>query len=311
MSLKEIAFQTLKNCMDVKKGENVTIVVDAPLKKIGKFFLEAAKEMETEVVLVEFLPRNNNGEEPPVSVADAMKNSDVLLIITSKSLSHTKARHEATKNGARTASMPLVTEEMLLRTLAIDYTKVKETCDKYAEILNNGSEVRITSPADTDLTFSIENREGQSDGGIFHERAIFGNLPAGEAFIAPVEGTANGKLVIDGSMAGVGLVDEPIIIKVEDGLAVNISGGESAKKLEKIVDKYGQKARNIAELGIGLNPAAKLTGFILEDEKILGSCHIALGDNSTFGGKVSVDSHLDGVILNPTLMVDGKEIEIK
>jgi leucyl aminopeptidase (aminopeptidase T) len=231
-------------------------------------------------------------------------------LITSQSLSHTKARHEANKNGARTASMPLVTEDMLMRTLAIDYIKVKEVCDKYAEILSKGSRVKITSPAGTDLSFSIENREGQSDGGIFHEKGIFGNLPAGEAFIAPVEGTAEGKLVIDGSMAAVGLVDEPIIINVKNGSAVEISGGESAEKLNKIMDKYGEKARNIAELGIGLNPAAELTGFILEDEKIAGSCHIALGDNSTFGGTVSVDSHLDGVILNPTLFVDGKEVEI-
>ncbi|MBZ4688516.1 MAG: aminopeptidase [Clostridia bacterium] len=308
MELKQIALQTLKNCMAVKEGEEVVVVVDSPLKKIGENFLEAAKELKSEAVLVEFMPRENNGEEPPPAVAGAMKNGDVLMLITSRSLSHTKARHAACKAGARVASMPMVTEDMIKRTLALDYAEMKETCDRYADFLTGANEVHLTTPAGTDLTFSIAGREGQSDSGILHNKGDFGNLPAGEAFIAPVEGSAKGTIVIDGSMAGVGLVDEPIKIKVKNGLAIEITGGESAKKLSAIVEKYGEKARNIAELGIGVNPQAKLTGFTLEDEKIAGSCHIALGDNSTFGGNVSVDSHLDGVILKPTLVIDGKKL---
>ena len=308
MELKQIALQTLKNCMAVKKSEEVVIVVDTPLKSIGEKFLEAAKELKSEAVLMEFLPRENNGEEPPPTVAGAMKNADVLMLITSRSLSHTQARHEACKAGARAASMPMVTEDMLTRTLALDYTRLKDRCDKYAARLSEGSEVHLTTPAGTALTFSITGRKGYSDSGILHEKGDFGNLPAGEAFVAPVEGSASGILVIDGSMAGIGLVDEPLKIKVKNGLAVEITGGESVAKLNAIVNKYGEKARNIAELGIGTNSRAKLTGFTLEDEKIAGSCHIALGDNSTIGGNVVVDSHLDGVLLKPTLVIDGKKV---
>lgn len=305
---RDIALQTLKNCMGVNEGEEVVIVVDCPQRKIGQWFFEAAEELKAEAVLIEFFPRENHGEEPPPAVARTMKEADVVVMITSMSLSHTEARFSATKNGVRIASMPMVTEDMMLRTLSVDYAGLKSACSSLADVLTKGNDVHLKSPAGTDLIFSIADREGKSDGGLYTERGAFGNLPAGEAFIAPIEGTASGVLVIDGSMAGTGYVDEPIIIKVKNGMAETVSGGKSAKKIKEILDKFGIKAGNIAELGIGLNPKAKLTGFTLEDEKIAGTCHIALGDNSTFGGSVKVESHLDGVILNPTLKVDGKVI---
>lgn len=305
---RDIALQTLKTCMGVKEGEEVVITVDSPQRKIGQWFFDAAQELNTEAVLIEFFPRKNHGEEPPPAVARTMKEADVVMMITSMSLSHTEARFAATKNGVRIASMPMVTEDMMLRTLAIDYAELKADCDKLADMLSKGNYVHLKSPAGTDLTFSVKDREGRCDGGLYTERGAFGNLPAGESFIAPIEGTASGVLVIDGSMAGTGYVDKPIKIKVENGMAEDVSGGKSAKKINEILEKFGSKARNIAELGIGVNPKAKLTGFTLEDEKIAGSCHIALGDNSTFGGNVKVESHLDGVILNPTLTIDGKNI---
>ncbi len=308
MKIKDAARLTLSKCMGVKKGEQVLIVTDTPLVELGKYFVEAAKELEAESMQMIFSPRQNNGEEPPEAVANALKASDVALLITSKSLSHTQARKQANLAGARVASMPGVTEEMITRTLTIDYSILQKDCSYLEEILNNGNTVHLTTELGTDITFSIENRSGKIDGGVYIKPGDFGNLPAGEVYIAPVEGTANGKIVIDGSMAGVGLVDEPIILTVERGLAVKVSGGNSAAKLESILEKYGEKSRNIAELGIGIHPQAKLTGEILEDEKILGTVHIALGDNSTFGGTVEVASHLDGVILNPTLKIDDKII---
>lgn len=308
MKPQEIARQTLEKSMNVVKGEEVVIVADTPQEKIGRWFLEGALELGAEASFVLFSPRSNNGEEPPAAVAGAMQAGDVLMLITSKSLSHTAARREASKRGARAASMPMLTEEMMMRALAVDYNKIKESCDRFSAILTEAKEVHLTTPAGTDLSFSIAGRKGFSDSGIYHNRGDFGNLPAGEASVAPVEGSASGVLVVDASMAGVGLLEKPLKIEIEKGLATRITGGESADKLIKILERYGEKARNIAELGIGLNPAAKITGFVLEDEKMEGTCHIALGDNSSFGGNVAVNSHLDGVVLNPTLVIDGKKL---
>ncbi len=309
MNLQEIAATTFKNCMGLKSSEVVLVVTDTPLYNLGKYFFEAAVSLGAEVQHINFLPRNNNGEEPPVTVAEAMKAADVVLLITSKSLSHTQARKKANVSGTRVASMPGLTEEMMRRTLAINYLEIQEQCSYLEKILTQGQSVGLTTEQGTDITFSIKGRTGQIDGGIYTEPGAFGNLPAGEVYIAPVEGTAEGKIVIDGSMAAVGMLDKPLVIQVKRGLALDAKG-PSADIINNIFYKYGEKSRNVAELGIGVHPKAKLSGFILEDEKIKGTVHLALGDNSNFGGEVQVASHLDGVILKPTLKVDGKAIII-
>lgn len=298
----------LSDCLGAKKGEQLLIVVDGPLRSIGEALLASARDLETEAVLMEMLPRQSSGQEPPVAVSRAMLVSDVVVLATSKSLSHTRARKEANDAGARVASMPSITEEAMVRTLQGVNEDLVRRAQKYAELLNGAQEVRITAPAGTDLTFSIAGRTATADGGLLSAPGSFGNLPAGEAFVAPVEGTAEGVLVIDGSMAGIGLIEEPIRIQVEKGSAMAISGGREAAQLEALVNPHGPAARNIAELGIGLNEFAKITGLVLEDEKALGTVHIALGDNSTFGGTVEVASHLDGVIIEPTVWLDGQMI---
>ena len=172
-----------------------------------------------------------------------------------------------------------------------------------------GKEIRITAPAGTDISFSIKGRKAISSKGLFHQKGESGNLPTGETFLAPVEGTSNGVFVVDGSMAGLGLIKNANIkIEVEKGFATRITGGNAANKLTKMLDSVGKDARNIAEFGIGTNDSVKLSGILLEDEKVLGTVHIALGNNVSMGGKVNVPIHLDGVIKEPTVYLDGKEI---
>ena len=132
-------------------------------------------------------------------------------------------------------------------------------------------------------------------------------FPTGETFLAPVEGTSNGVFVVDGSMAGLGLIkNAKIRIEVENGYATKITGGVFAKKLKLMLDKVGKEARNIAEFGIGTNDSAKLSGILLEDEKVMGTIHIAVGNNVSMGGSVNVPIHLDGVVKKPTVWMDGK-----
>lgn len=182
-----------------------------------------------------------------------------------------------------------------------------EKCITYASLLKGAKEVRISSPNGTDLTMSLVGREIHIDNGIIHKSGDIGNLPAGEVYAAPLERTTKGTLVIDGSMAGIGLLSEPLRMKVESGYVKEIEGKDSAL-LKNILDKNGQDAYSIAELGLGMNERATVTGNVLEDEKILGTVHIALGDNTSMGGIIQVASHLDGVIVSPTVTVDGKTI---
>lgn len=306
--LEQAARIALESCMGLQAGEQVLVVTDEPLEGIGRAFYSVAKEMGAEAVLAMMPPRSGSGVEPPSAIAAAMKQADVVMMPTSKSLSHTQARKEACKAGARVASMPGITADMMERTLTADYQQVAEVNARIAKVITEGKTARLTTPAGTDLTMSLEGRDGDPDSGIYRTKGIFGNLPAGEVYTPPLEGTTEGTLVVDGAMSGVGIVDSPIRMKVEKGYAVAIEGGESAKKLVELLDPHGREARNIAELGIGTNPKAILTGLVLEDEKVKGTAHVALGNNVTFGGTVSVPSHLDGILLRPTLVVDGTTI---
>lgn len=296
------------NCMGVKKGENVLIITDEPLRKIGLSLWLAAKEIAGEAMLLEITPRSSNGEEPPPSVADFMKRFDVLLIPTSKSMTHTKARRDACHAGARIATLPGITEDSMKRTLSADYNKIAQRSQKLMKILSDKKEARVKTPAGTDITLSLEGRTWNTDTGLYHQPGSYGNLPAGEVFIAPLEGTANGIIMVDGAMAGVGVIKKPIKLVVRNGYATEITGDNSAKDLEKTIEPFGKPGRNIAELGIGTNDKAKIIGMVLEDEKVLGTVHMAIGDNKSMGGEVSVQSHLDGILLKPTLEIDGEVI---
>ncbi len=308
LNLKGSAMTVVKDCLAVQEDETVLIIVDEPLKQIGDAIFSAAKEVGAEVIVSEMIPRENHGAEPPVIIAEAMKHADVVIMPTSKSLSHTRARIEACNAGARAATMPDITEEMMQRTLKANYEGIKERGIKVAERLSKGKEVRVTAPNGTDIKMSIDGRDGHPDTGIYHNPGDFGNLPAGEAYIAPMEGTTEGIFVVDGSMSGREVHTEEIELMVKGGYVTKINGGFAAKKLIEIVEEYGKEAYNIAELGIGTNDQAQLTGNILEDEKVLGTVHIAIGDNSAMGGKVAVDSHLDGIIERPTVEIDGELI---
>lgn len=308
MSLQEAARTAILQCMGVKGHETVLIIIDDHCPQIGQALWEAAREVAAEAFLLRMMPRQSHGQEPPPLVAQAMLNADVVLAPTGKSLSHTQARRRATERGVRIASMPTITEDIMARTLATDYQGIRERTEPLAELLSRSSEARLTSPAGTDLRLSLKGRTGHADTGIFTEAGAFGNLPAGEAYIAPLEGTARGIIVFDGSVAGVGRIEQPIHIVVEDGYAVRIEGGEEAERLKALIEPHGWEARNIAELGIGTNDRATVTGQVLEDEKAFGTVHIALGNNATIGGTVEVASHLDGLVLKPTLTLDGQVV---
>ncbi len=296
-------------CMGLKEGETLLIIADEPSREIGYALWEAGKSRGNEAVFVEIIPRRMHGEEPPSSVAELMKLFDVCLIPTSKSMSHTRARKEACKAGTRIATLPGITMDMMERTLAADYKKIEKISKEIAAILTGGKHVHITSPEGTDFYATIEGRDGAPDTGIYHNPGDFGNLPAGEAYIAPLEGKSWGRIVFDGSFAGIGILKDKLVFEVKDGRVVEVQG-YGKEFLEEVFEKYGEDARNIAEIGIGTNPKAKIIGEVLEDEKVCGTIHIAIGNNATFGGKVDVPVHLDGVIRNPSLEVDGKKISL-
>ena len=297
----------IQDCMGAKKDEKILVITDELKREIGLSLHQNAIRLGYESLLVEMKSGKINGEEPSPAIAELMQKFDVVFCPTAKSLTHTDARRNASALGVRIATFPGITNEVMIRGMNADYKSISKRTVKLTEILESGNKIHVTTPIGTDITFSIAGRKAYASKGLFHAKGESGNLPTGEAYLAPVEGTANGVFIVDGSMAGLGLIKNANIrIEVENGYATKITGGVLAKKLNVMLDEVGKDARNIAEFGIGTNDSAKLSGVLLEDEKVMGTIHIALGNNVSMGGSVNVPIHLDGVVKKPTVWMDGK-----
>jgi len=305
--IKQVAKTVVRKCLGAKSGESILIVCDDKLTTLAQSCYKVTQEEKIESVLLNIRPRKMHGEEPPAEVAAALKAADIAILLTSMSLSHTRARKEASaKFGTRIASLPGITAEIFKRSIKIDYSALKRRVSKVARRLSKGKYLEIYTDQGTHLRMSIKGRRGFCDDGLYTKPGAFGNLPAGEACIGPCETTANGFLVVDASAPLVGKLNHPITIKIKNGFAQNIP----LPKIASLIKPLGKPALNIAEIGIGLNPKAKITGNILEDEKAKGTAHLAIGANTSFGGKVSCPCHLDFVFRKPVILIDGKKLKI-
>ncbi len=297
------------DCMGAKKKEKILVISDNVKHEIGYALHSNALRLGFNSVYLEIKEMQMHGEEPPEYVAELMRKFDVIFIPTSKSLTHTNARRNASAKGARVATFPGITKDVMIRGLNADYEKIAKLTVKLTALLDKASTARVIAPNGTNITMNLKGRKAIASKGLFRKKGESGNLPTGEAFIAPLEGKTEGVFVVDGSMSGIGkITDKPIKIVVKNGLAEKISGGKEARKLRSILKPYGNKGKNIAEFGIGTNDAVRLSGNLLEDEKALGTIHIALGDNKSMGGKVDAPVHLDGVVKKPTVWLDDKLI---
>jgi leucyl aminopeptidase (aminopeptidase T) len=297
----------VRDCLAVAAGEEVLVVCNSVTEELGALLRIVAQGEGAEATMALIAERDSHAAEPPTAVAAAMLASQVVIAPTIQSLSHTAARKAASEAGVRVASMPGVTEEMLARVMGADVDELHRRGDAICQRLDAGHEARITCANGSDLRLGLEGRASIVDAGDLSERGAFGNLPCGEGFIAPLEGTGEGTLVVDGSIAGVGQVEEPVQLTVRGGHLIDAAGAEG-EALLALLTAHGADGTNVAELGIGTNEEAILTGNILEDEKILGTAHVAFGASAAIGGTVQVPVHLDCVILEPTVEIDGEPL---
>jgi len=298
----------LQKCLGVRSGETVLIITDKKKKPIANSLLEEAKEVAKEVGLIEIEERKFDGEEPPEYVSAAMKKCNVAFLVTSKSLTSSNARRQASEIGVRVASLPGVTDQSLTRAILTDYDYIDKLNKKIMELLLRTETVTVQTSKGTSIKFKVDaNRPLVNDNGLFQGEGAFGNLPAGEVHFAPIESTIEGTIIVDGSTLDE-FVDKPIKLEVKAGHVENVTGNKTAKKLSDVLTPFGKEAFNVGEFGIGTNPKAKLTGSKLEDNKVIGTCHFGLGNNLASGGKVYAKVHTDCVLRNPTISFDKKKI---
>lgn len=298
----EAAKKLIIDCMGTKEDEKLLIVTDEKKFDIGYGFAVAGRELGINTTFVEATSQTKG--EPPAPVAAAMAEADVEFLITSMSYSHVKARIVATERGVRVASMPLLTMEIAQNYLKADYPFIKRTSEKLADMLSNARKVKIVTEKGTDITLDLTGRAAHADTGLLTEKGAIGNLPAGEAYIAPIENAGTGTIVVDGCIAYMGMIQDDITLKLMDGRIIDISGNVSAKELKEFLADKDEEALGIAEFGIGTNPAAKIIGHPLVDEKVWGTIHIAFGMNTSMGGTRDSNIHYDCIINEPTVWID-------
>lgn len=310
------------------------------LKNIGKLMAEIGKNFTDQITYIEFQPTGCHGMEPPENIwkeafgdtavqkliqenlfqpvlakkisANQLQTIkkiiklfrdeavNVIIALSYFSTSHTRFRDLLSDIcKTRYASMPLFDEEMLTGAMGVDWKRMSQRISKIVSMVNKSETIEISTPNGTTITLSRQGRKVYADTGLITEPGSFSNLPAGEVYLAPLEGTAEGLLVIE--WAPTRKLNKPIYLSVEKGMVVNVEGNE--EYVDYLKGKFSEKKenRNIAELGIGTNDRASRPDNILEAEKILGTVHIALGDNSSFGGEVRTSFHQDFVFFEPTV----------
>ncbi|MFH1050711.1 MAG: aminopeptidase [bacterium] len=307
--MKQAVKTALVDYLGLTEDETLLVITDENLRDIAMEFYETSKTLCAESIFLEMSARKFNGQEPPDAVAEIMKSVDAVISPTTKSLTHTKSKREASKLGVRIATMPGITKDTLLRCLSADPEKILDTTNKVYHKMRGVNIVHVKSALGTDITLPIRRRRILSSTGILKNIGESGNLPSGEVFVAPTEDETNGTIVFDGSIGGIGLLSEPVKVEIVSGYIKKISGGKEAQLFEEMLKGvHNEKAFAVAEFGIGTNYKATLTGDILEDEKILGTIHIAFGNNLTMGGKIKVSSHVDGLVMKPDVYFDKEKV---
>ncbi|MCK1993560.1 aminopeptidase [Peribacillus muralis] len=296
--LHKIVANIMSNNVNVSKSNTILVLTDHSTSLLAKKFRDALITNEWSVSFYEMEDRMKSGEEPPKEASDEMLNHDIVFCLTKHSLTHTVARKNANLHGISVITMPGITEEMFLHgAINADYQRVEKETLEMTEKLSQAEKLIIKTGKNL-LEIPLLGRKGVPSTGVFKEKAASGNLPSGEAYIAPVEGEAEGKIEINGSIAGIGLLEKPIVLTIQKGRLVEATGEVGRELLTLLGNGDG---RLLCELGIGTNHAARVTGNILEDEKAYNTIHVAFGSNHTFGGTIKSNVHIDCVTVKPEL----------
>jgi leucyl aminopeptidase (aminopeptidase T) len=299
--------QLFTSITHLKEGEKVLIITDDNKREIGEFVYKYAKELFDTTMIV-MPPREGHGAEPPETVRAALNQCDVAFGATTMSMFHSKARLETSKNGRlRWVGLQDYALHMFEKGgLTADFEEVRQVIDRVSKYYQ-GKTFTLTTPGGTNIVCSIEGRKPVFDYGTSTEPGSASFPPNAEVALGPVEGTANGVLVFDGSIPHplLNLIEEPIICTVKDGYITEITGGREADIFRKMLADFNDSTvYNIAELGLGLNKENYLCGHMAPDEGSFGNIHIGIGKNLTFGGHVDSPLHMDLVMKTVTVVID-------
>jgi len=307
LAIEQICQKIVGECVGLKKGESCLLIRDFDTTELHRA-LEAAIRNYGGIPIVVSLPETAYVDGPlPTRLETSMKSGDVVLINTREIFPH-GPRRSATETGARLLSMCMVSEEMALRALDVDYDQLSRVTRRAADLLSRASEVVIRSQAGTEIRMDISDQPVTYVDGLALEPGRSSMLPAGVVALTPSPDTAEGRVILDGSIHSIGLLRKPVTLAVKKGRIESIEGDEEAEALQSMLDAADENARCIAEVGLGTNPSATYVGNLVEDERVRGSGHIGLGRNAHLGGTIESALHIDATIRKPSIYLDGEMI---
>ncbi len=306
------ARRLVSHCASVQPGEQALVVSDtATDPSLAEALARALREVGAETSVITTDQAKTDSGEPSPAVAAAMLASDVVFTLVQVSITHTEATKAVCAKGGRVAALTQWVPEMMAGGgIAADFRAIEPTVMRMAAIWDAGSVVRVTNAAGTDMTLDIRGRLGtpHAKTGVVRP-GTFHPIPDIESPVSPV--TGSGTIVCDASIPylGIGVLTEPVTLKVEDGRVVSITGGEAADRVRAAWESMNDPdVYHLAEIGIGMNPECRLTGRMLDDEGVASTCHFGIGTSNTLGGDVKAKCHYDFVLHDPTIEVDGRVV---
>lgn len=325
-------------CLGVK-DEQILVIGDIGLQSknvaavmSGAYYLAAKQlNLDAKLVLQNTKSRGDIADDDAVNSLSELKDGNVIILNMSDKLGNIKELGKSfrkwikKKNHRFVSAMSLGDLETskvdsIIDAMDINYKPFQASHEKLKKLFDETDEIHITTEAGTDLYYNIKGINGISADGNYTLPGSGGNLPAGEVYAPPNGKRIEGKIVIDGSSRvqnGTILIKDPIKLRVKEGNIIEINGSNEAKELEDTLNwaasvaKHPGSVRRICELGIGLNPKAKIIGATIVDDKVLGTAHIGIGSNYWFGGTIYAIIHLDQVFKNPKVYFDGKLVQIQ
>jgi leucyl aminopeptidase (aminopeptidase T) len=301
-------------CGGVRAGERALIVTDTGADQdIVAAMAGVLRTLGASVVTVGSEPAELPGDDPPAAVGAAMLEADLIVELTSVFIGSCPARRTACEQGARYLTVPGLTWTTLRPNgpFAADFAALGTRAQRLAERLHEAREFRLTSDAGTDLRGSFEGRAGRPLWGVADAPGGYAAPPDVEVGASPVEGSAEGVVVIDGSLLFLGpdQLASPVELRFAAGRLVDASGAEAWRLTDAVERSGDERMWNLAEVSIGLNPFSRPGGSPLELEGIVGGAHVAVGNNVAYGGEIDARSHIDCVLLSATLSLDGEPLD--
>jgi len=307
LKLKRAINVYLKEYLCLTEDESILIISDTKRQELSFNFFEMTNKITQDSFYLEIGNLYNDPLKLPNIFYEAAKAVDTILFVADMPIMGSPILRKISDLGVRVAVLPLISEDALSRCMITKADELLDIAKNFELRLQNAENIRIETKSGTNLTLPVKDREIFLNTGILKKIGETGYIPSGKIYLSPIDEMSYGTLIVDCYIQGIGLLKSPVKIEIENGMAVKIyTDSDDGRNFQKIINQYGEDARNIAEFGLGINPKSLVSSDFYETESSFGTCFVAFGGNIALGGKVDVPARISCIIQNPSIFVDDK-----